>query len=59
MFFLTLCSLIVAAPGHEVENLVADLLPLLSYSAPFAIYHQYLEVNIPRHRVIDTEAYQL
>lgn len=36
-------SLIVAAPGHEVERLVADLLPLLSYSAPFAIYHQYLD----------------
>jgi tRNA (adenine-N(1)-)-methyltransferase non-catalytic subunit len=36
-------SLIVAAPGHEVERLVADLLPLLSYSAPFAIYHQYLQ----------------
>jgi len=36
-------SLIVAAPGHEVESFVADLLPLLSYSAPFAIYHQYLE----------------
>ncbi|WVZ83364.1 hypothetical protein U9M48_030522, partial [Paspalum notatum var. saurae] len=28
-------SLIVAALGH--------LLPLLSYSAPFAIYHQYIE----------------
>ncbi|KAG8064183.1 hypothetical protein GUJ93_ZPchr0004g38764 [Zizania palustris] len=36
-------SLIVAAPGHEVESFVADLLPLLSYSAPFAIYHQYLQ----------------
>ncbi|KAJ1265889.1 hypothetical protein BS78_08G108100 [Paspalum vaginatum] len=36
-------SLIVAAPGHEVESFVADLLPLLSYSAPFAIYHQYIE----------------
>ncbi|KAL6885483.1 hypothetical protein ACP4OV_010262 [Aristida adscensionis] len=36
-------SLIVAAPGHEVESLVADLLPLLSYSAPFAVYHQYLQ----------------
>ncbi|CAD6341309.1 unnamed protein product [Miscanthus lutarioriparius] len=36
-------SLIVCAPGHEVERLVADLLPLLSYSAPFAIYHQYLD----------------
>ncbi|TVT96695.1 hypothetical protein EJB05_58094, partial [Eragrostis curvula] len=36
-------SLIVAAPGNEVESLVADLLPLLSDSAPFAIYHQYLQ----------------
>ncbi|KAM3373547.1 hypothetical protein ACQJBY_020156 [Aegilops geniculata] len=36
-------SLIVAAPGHEVESVVADLLPLVSYSAPFAIYHQYLQ----------------
>ncbi|KAF8702481.1 hypothetical protein HU200_032859 [Digitaria exilis] len=36
-------SVIVAAPDHEIESLVADLLPLLSYSAPFAIYHQYLE----------------
>ncbi|KAF7026961.1 hypothetical protein CFC21_039042 [Triticum aestivum] len=36
-------SLIVAAPGHEVESVLADLLPLLSYSAPFAIYHQYLQ----------------
>uniref|UniRef100_A0A453A743 tRNA (adenine(58)-N(1))-methyltransferase non-catalytic subunit TRM6 n=1 Tax=Aegilops tauschii subsp. strangulata TaxID=200361 RepID=A0A453A743_AEGTS len=36
-------SLIVAAPGHEVESVVADLLPLLSYSAPFAIYHRYLK----------------
>ncbi|CAD6235153.1 unnamed protein product [Miscanthus lutarioriparius] len=36
-------SLIVCAPGHEVERLVADLLPLLSYSAPFDIYHQYLD----------------
>ena len=45
---LVLCqhSLIVAAPDHEVESVVADLLPLLSYSAPFAIYHQYLQVNI-------------
>uniref|UniRef100_A0A453DR43 tRNA (adenine(58)-N(1))-methyltransferase non-catalytic subunit TRM6 n=1 Tax=Aegilops tauschii subsp. strangulata TaxID=200361 RepID=A0A453DR43_AEGTS len=42
---LVLCqhSLIVAAPDHEVESVVADLLPLLSYSAPFAIYHQYLQ----------------
>lgn len=37
--------MIVAAPGHEVERLVTDLLPLLSYSAPFAIYHQYLDVS--------------
>uniref|UniRef100_A0ACD5V174 Uncharacterized protein n=1 Tax=Avena sativa TaxID=4498 RepID=A0ACD5V174_AVESA len=39
-------SLIVAAPGHEVESLVADLLPLLSYSAPFAIYHQHLQTML-------------
>ncbi|KAK1662842.1 hypothetical protein QYE76_051001 [Lolium multiflorum] len=36
-------SLIVAAPEHEVGSLVTDLLPLLSYSAPFAVYHQHLE----------------
>ncbi|XP_071683349.1 uncharacterized protein [Lolium perenne] len=34
---------IVAAPEHEVGSLVTDLLPLLSYSAPFAVYHQHLE----------------
>uniref|UniRef100_A0A0D9W1U4 tRNA (adenine(58)-N(1))-methyltransferase non-catalytic subunit TRM6 n=1 Tax=Leersia perrieri TaxID=77586 RepID=A0A0D9W1U4_9ORYZ len=36
-------SLIVAAPDHDADSFVADLLPLLSYSAPFAIYHQYLQ----------------
>ncbi|XP_062225106.1 uncharacterized protein LOC133923845 isoform X2 [Phragmites australis] len=36
-------SLIVASPDYEVESLVADLLPLLSYSAPFAIYHRNLQ----------------
>ncbi|KAK1554742.1 hypothetical protein Q3G72_016672 [Acer saccharum] len=36
-------SLIMAAPEIDPWNLVKDLLPLLSYSAPFAIYHQYLQ----------------
>ncbi|AQK98375.1 eukaryotic initiation factor 3 gamma subunit family protein [Zea mays] len=48
-------SLIVAAPGHEVECLVADLLPLLSYSAPFAIYHQYPEFLISMSIYICTQ----
>ncbi|GKV17862.1 hypothetical protein SLEP1_g28317 [Rubroshorea leprosula] len=36
-------SLIIAAPEVDVWSFVKDLLPLLSYSAPFAIYHQYLQ----------------
>ncbi|KAK8936516.1 hypothetical protein KSP39_PZI012786 [Platanthera zijinensis] len=36
-------SLIVAAPELEVESLVLKFLPLLSYSAPFAIYSQCLQ----------------
>ncbi|PKU77202.1 hypothetical protein MA16_Dca013238 [Dendrobium catenatum] len=36
-------SLIVAAPEIEVGSLVQKLLPLLSYSAPFAIYHHCLQ----------------
>ncbi|XP_065881928.1 uncharacterized protein [Euphorbia lathyris] len=36
-------SLIIAAPDVDVWSLIKDLLPLLSYSAPFAIYHQYLQ----------------
>ncbi|KAJ0025188.1 hypothetical protein Pint_09387 [Pistacia integerrima] len=36
-------SLIIAAPELDSWSLVKDLLPLLSYSAPFAIYHQYLQ----------------
>lgn len=36
-------SLIIAAPEVDAWSLVKDLLPLLSYSAPFAIYHQYLQ----------------
>ncbi|XP_038977528.1 tRNA (adenine(58)-N(1))-methyltransferase non-catalytic subunit trm6-like [Phoenix dactylifera] len=36
-------SLMIAAPELEVGSLVQDLLPLLSYSAPFAIYHQFLQ----------------
>ncbi|KAK2452276.1 tRNA (adenine(58)-N(1))-methyltransferase non-catalytic subunit trm6 [Trifolium repens] len=36
-------SLIIAAPDLDTWTLVKDLLPLLSNSAPFAIYHQYLQ----------------
>lgn len=36
-------SLIIAAPELDTWTLVRDLLPLLAHSAPFAIYHQYLQ----------------
>lgn len=36
-------SLVVAAPDLDAWTLVKDLLPLLSSSAPFAIYHQFLQ----------------
>ncbi|KAJ4965591.1 hypothetical protein NE237_017440 [Protea cynaroides] len=36
-------SLIMAAPELDTWSAVQELLPLLSYSAPFAIYHQYLQ----------------
>ncbi|XP_010268703.1 PREDICTED: tRNA (adenine(58)-N(1))-methyltransferase non-catalytic subunit TRM6 isoform X2 [Nelumbo nucifera] len=36
-------SLIIAAPELDTWKAVQELLPLLSYSAPFAIYHQYLQ----------------
>ncbi|CAN1323054.1 tRNA (adenine(58)-N(1))-methyltransferase non-catalytic subunit trm6 [Linum perenne] len=36
-------SLIIAAPDLDPWSAVKRLLPLLSYSAPFAIYHQYLQ----------------
>ncbi|XP_030527375.2 tRNA (adenine(58)-N(1))-methyltransferase non-catalytic subunit trm6 isoform X2 [Rhodamnia argentea] len=36
-------SLIVAAPELDTWNTVKDLMPHLSHSAPFAIYHQYLQ----------------
>ncbi|KAK6938951.1 tRNA (adenine(58)-N(1))-methyltransferase non-catalytic subunit TRM6, partial [Dillenia turbinata] len=38
-------SLIIAAPELDVCNVAQQLLPLLSYSAPFVIYHQYLQVE--------------
>ncbi|OMO87406.1 hypothetical protein CCACVL1_09048 [Corchorus capsularis] len=38
-------SLIIAAPEQDPWSLVKHLLPLLSYSAPFAIYHQYLQLT--------------
>ncbi|XP_057539080.1 uncharacterized protein LOC130817403 isoform X2 [Amaranthus tricolor] len=36
-------SLIVAAPELDVWSILQKLLPHLSYSASFAIYHQYLQ----------------
>ncbi|KAL2468255.1 eukaryotic initiation factor 3 gamma subunit family protein [Forsythia ovata] len=36
-------SLIIAAPNLDVWDTVKEVLPLLSYSASFAIYHQYLQ----------------
>ncbi|CAN0872101.1 tRNA (adenine(58)-N(1))-methyltransferase non-catalytic subunit trm6 [Linum grandiflorum] len=36
-------SLIIAAPDLDPWSVVKRLLPLVSYSAPFAIYHQYLQ----------------
>uniref|UniRef100_A0A803KVA5 tRNA (adenine(58)-N(1))-methyltransferase non-catalytic subunit TRM6 n=1 Tax=Chenopodium quinoa TaxID=63459 RepID=A0A803KVA5_CHEQI len=37
-------SLIIAAPEQDVWGILQKLLPHLSYSASFAIYHQYLQV---------------
>ncbi|VVB03491.1 unnamed protein product [Arabis nemorensis] len=36
-------SLIIAAQDQDPWSVAKDVLPLLSYSAPFAIYHQYLQ----------------
>ncbi|KFK37363.1 hypothetical protein AALP_AA4G246900 [Arabis alpina] len=36
-------SLIMAAQDQDPWSLAKNVLPLLSYSAPFAIYHQYLQ----------------
>ncbi|XP_057794809.1 uncharacterized protein LOC131011072 [Salvia miltiorrhiza] len=36
-------SLIIAAPNLDAWDIAKDLVPLLSYSAPFVIYHQYLQ----------------
>ncbi|KAK9085040.1 hypothetical protein Sjap_025451 [Stephania japonica] len=36
-------SLVFAAPELDTWCAVQELFPLLSYSAPFAIYHQYLQ----------------
>ncbi|XP_056848436.1 tRNA (adenine(58)-N(1))-methyltransferase non-catalytic subunit TRM6-like [Raphanus sativus] len=38
-----ICHLIMAAQDQDPWSLAKDVLPLLSYSAPFAIYHQYLQ----------------
>ncbi|CAH8266083.1 unnamed protein product [Arabidopsis lyrata] len=36
-------SLIIAAQDQDPWSVAKDVLPLLSYSAPFVIYHQYLQ----------------
>ncbi|GAB2228431.1 hypothetical protein Droror1_Dr00010270 [Drosera rotundifolia] len=36
-------SLLIAAPEQDAWPILQELLPLLSYSAPFAIYHQFLQ----------------
>ncbi|KAL3639068.1 hypothetical protein CASFOL_016975 [Castilleja foliolosa] len=36
-------SLIIAAPDLDAWSTAKELIPLLSYSAPFVIYHQYLQ----------------
>ncbi|KAH7849916.1 hypothetical protein Vadar_024872 [Vaccinium darrowii] len=36
-------SLIIAAPDVDAWSIVKELLPFLSFSAPFAIYHQYIQ----------------
>ncbi|XP_019250255.1 PREDICTED: tRNA (adenine(58)-N(1))-methyltransferase non-catalytic subunit trm6 isoform X1 [Nicotiana attenuata] len=36
-------SLIIAAPELEPWGIVKEVLPLLSFSAPFAVYHQYAQ----------------
>ncbi|KAL8090630.1 hypothetical protein AgCh_039894 [Apium graveolens] len=36
-------SLIMAVPDMDAWTIVKEVLPLLSFSAPFAIYHQYLQ----------------
>ncbi|XP_059636291.1 uncharacterized protein LOC132278509 [Cornus florida] len=36
-------SLIVAAPDLDAWSIVKELIPLLSFSAPFAIFHQYIQ----------------
>ncbi|GJZ13791.1 tRNA (adenine(58)-N(1))-methyltransferase non-catalytic subunit TRM6 [Tanacetum coccineum] len=36
-------SLIIAAPEADAWSIVKEVLPFLSFSAPFVIYHQYLQ----------------
>ncbi|XP_076953325.1 uncharacterized protein LOC143627366 [Bidens hawaiensis] len=36
-------SLIIVAPDVDAWSIVKEVLPFLSYSAPFVIYHQYLQ----------------
>lgn len=43
-YYLICCSLIIAAPDVDAWSIVKEVLPFLSFSAPFVIYHQYLQV---------------
>lgn len=40
----TFFSLIIAAPELDPWGIIKEVFPLLSFSAPFAVYHQYAQV---------------
>lgn len=44
IFDIFISSLIIAAPDLDAWSIAKELVPLVSYSAPFVIYHQYLQV---------------
>lgn len=44
LFPILLFSLIIAAPELDPWGIIKEVLPLLSFSAPFAVYHQYAQV---------------
>lgn len=44
LFPILLFSLIIAAPELDPWGIIKEVLPLLAFSAPFAVYHQYAQV---------------
>ncbi|GER26603.1 tRNA (Adenine-N(1)-)-methyltransferasenon-catalytic subunit trm6 [Striga asiatica] len=48
-------SLIIAAPDLDAWDIVKELVPLLAYSAPFVIYHQYLQPLVSCMHNLQTE----